>query len=228
MAPAPTDVPKIKICGITTAQDAELAVELGAWAVGVILAPSPRRARMADAELIARTVRKRALLTGVFVNAEIDEIVRVHDRVGGFDVVQLHGDEGAAFADVVARRTGARIMKAMPIGDAGDVQRLDAYNRVDFHLVDARVVGLRGGTGRLVDPDFLSRRRSRLPLVLSGGLTPENVGEAIAAVHPYAVDVASGTESAQGVKDPDRMRRFVDAVAATAPAAPEPEPVEIP
>ncbi len=220
--------PKVKICGVTNVQDAELAVELGAWAVGVILAPSPRRARIADAEQIAAMVKRRALLAGVFVNSPIDEIVRVHERLGGFDLVQLHGDEGTAFAEVVARRTGARIVKAMGVGDAGDVQALDAFNRVDYHLVDARVIGLRGGTGKTIDPDHLRRRSSKLPLVLSGGLAPENVADAIAAVDPYAVDVASGTEAAQGVKDPERMRAFFGAVQATGDEDVEDEHVAAP
>jgi phosphoribosylanthranilate isomerase len=198
--------PNVKICGITTVEDAELAVELGAWAVGCIFhRPSPRHCAPAAAERIAAAVRRRTLVAGVFVNHPLDAIVRLHDRVG-FDVVQLHGDEGTAFASEVARRTGAKVIKAVRVHDAGDVRALDAFRSVDFHLVDS------AERGQPVDPSLLRVRRAEIPLILAGGLTPENVGEAIAAADPFAVDVASGVEAEPGRKDPERMRAFFAAV----------------
>ncbi len=205
-------VPLVKICGITRVQDAELATELGAWAIGLIFhGPSPRSVSPADAEAVAAAVRKRALVTGVFVNHTLDDIARLHARIG-FDVLQLHGDEGPAFAAEAHRRTGALVMKAVQAADRGDVQALDRFRDVAFHLVDARVPGLRGGTGQTVDHELLRGRRAPVPLVLSGGLTPDNVAAAIEAVQPYAVDTASGTEAEPGVKDPERLRAFFEAV----------------
>lgn len=205
---------RIKVCGLTDASDAELAIELGAWALGVIFwRPSPRAATPAQAERIAAAARRRALLAGVFADATLDEIFRLHDRIG-FDVIQLHGDEGTAYCAAVARRTGAKVCKAVRARTAGDVRALDAFRGADLHLIDAP-----WGTHDL-DRTLLAARRSEIPLVLAGGLTAENVGVAIADAQPYAVDTASGTESEPGRKDPERLRAFFDAVAATE-AAPE-------
>src|SRR5207244_12219720 len=119
--------PRVRSCGRTRLEDAELAVELGAWALGLVFAPgSPRRCRPVDAERIAAALRRRALVTGVFVNASLDEVARLHDRIG-FSLLQLHGDEGPAYCGEAHRRTGARIIKARAIRDRGDVQALDAF-----------------------------------------------------------------------------------------------------
>jgi phosphoribosylanthranilate isomerase len=204
--------PRVKICGLTRVEDAALAVDLGAWALGMIFAPgSPRRCRIGDAEAIAGALRGRAELAGVFVNAPLDELVRLHERVR-FTLLQLHGDEGPSYCSAAARRTGARIIKAANVADRGDVQALDAFREVDFHLVDARVAGMRGGTGQTVDAELVRSRRSDLPLILAGGLTDENVAAAATAVQPFAVDTASGTEAEPGVKDHERLRAFFEAV----------------
>ena len=199
--------PNVKICGITTVQDAELAVEHGAWAVGLIFhRPSPRSCAPAEAERIAAAVRRRTLVTGVFVNHPLDAITRLHDRVG-FDLVQLHGDEGPAFAAEVARRTGAKLVKAARVHDAGDVRALDGFRTADFHLIDS------AESGQPVDPALLRVRRADIPLIVAGGLTAENVVEVIEATDPFAVDVASGTEGDEpGRKDPERLAAFFEAV----------------
>ena len=200
--------PRVKICGLTRLEDAELAVELGAWALGLIFAPgSPRRCRPADAERIAAALRRRAEVAGVFVNAPLDEVARLHERIG-FTLLQLHGDEGPAYCGEAHRRTGARVIKARAIRDRGDVQALDAFRDVEFHMVD----GPKGDRSQAVDADLVRARRSRVPLILAGGLTPENVASAAAAVGPYAVDTASGTEAEPGVKDPDKLRAFFAAL----------------
>ncbi len=131
-------------------------------------------------------------------------------------MLQLHGDEGPSFCAEAARRTGARIIKAAQVSGAGDVRDLERFH-VDFHLLDARSAadsrrGMRGGTGETFDWELVAARRSKVPLILSGGLDAENVAEAIAATRPYAVDSASGTESAPGHKDPRRLRALFDAV----------------
>ena len=208
---------RVKHCGITSIGDAVLAVDAGAWALGMIFWPgSPRRCAPDVADEIGRLLRRRVELAGVFVNATLDEIAALADVVA-LSIVQLHGDEGPAFAAEVARRTGAKVIKAERIGSRSDLQALQAFRNVDFHLVDARVEGMRGGTGETVDWDLLASRTSDVPLILSGGLTADNVAEAIGAVAPYAVDVASGTEASPGIKDPLKLEAFSAAVAAAAP-----------
>jgi phosphoribosylanthranilate isomerase len=212
-------VPRIKLCGITSLDDAQLAVEAGAWAVGCILwRRSPRACRPAEAGRIAAALHRRAEVCGVFVNPPLDEVTGLVDGLG-LTMVQLHGDEGPAFCAEVARRTGAKVMKAAPVRTGADIRALEAFH-TDLHLLDAHQPGMRGGTGETFDWELVRTRRSSVPLVLSGGLRPENVARAIEVVHPYAVDVASGTEARPGVKDPDKVRAFVEAVRATAVEAP--------
>jgi phosphoribosylanthranilate isomerase len=207
--------PRIKLCGITSLDDAQLAVDAGAWAVGCILWPdSPRVCDPAEAGRIAAAVRRRAQVCGVFVNSHLDEVTELVDALG-LTMVQLHGDEGPAYCAEVARRTGAKVIKAAAVSTQADVQALETFH-TDFHMLDAHRPGMRGGTGETFDWELVRARRSSIPLILSGGLRPENVAEAIAATHPFAVDTASGTESAPGVKDPAKVAAFVEAVHATA------------
>jgi phosphoribosylanthranilate isomerase len=203
--------PRIKLCGITSLDDARLAVDAGAWAVGCILWPrSPRACEPAEAARIVTALRRRAHVCGVFVNPHLDEVTELVDALG-LTMVQLHGDEGPAFCGEVARRTGAKIIKAAAVRTQADVQALESFH-TDFHMLDAYRPGLRGGTGETFDWELVRARRSSIPLILSGGLRPDNVADAIAAVHPFGVDSASGTEAAPGVKDPGKVAAFVEAV----------------
>ncbi|HMJ35832.1 MAG TPA: phosphoribosylanthranilate isomerase [Baekduia sp.] len=216
-------VPRIKFCGITSLSDAELAVENDAWAIGLILWPeSQRAADPAEGARIARQLRRQVEIAGVFVNQSLDEVERLADTIG-LSLIQLHGDEGPAYANEVARRTGAKVVKAQSVRLASDVVAIQAF-RTDFHLLDTHRDGLRGGTGETFDWDMVSRRYSKVPLILSGGLTPENVVQAIEKVHPFAVDVASGVEASPGVKDPDKVAAFAAAVRSTAAEGEEPPP----
>lgn len=211
---------RVKHCGIARVEDAEAAVEAGAWALGMIFWPGSERACPPDvAAAVGRRLRRRAELAGVFVNQTLDEIAAYAETVP-LSLVQLHGEEGPSFCAEVARRTGARVIKAARVRSNEDVQALRAFRVVDFHLVDAHVEGRRGGTGQTVDWSLLRPLNRDVPLILSGGLTPGNVGEAVAAVNPYAVDVASGTELEPGVKDHAKLRAFGEA-AASAPDAAE-------
>jgi phosphoribosylanthranilate isomerase len=204
---------RVKICGLTRLEDAQAAVELGAWAVGMVFAPeSRRRCSLEQAERIGAALHRRAEIAGVFVNAHLDEIAELHERVG-FTLVQLQGEEGPAFAAEVARRTGARIIKAAAVRGPGTLQNLARFH-TDFHLLDGHQPGLSGGTGTSFDWSLLARRRSKVPLILSGGLRAENVGEAIARTNPFAVDVASGVEAAPGIKEHELMREFFAAAGA--------------
>jgi phosphoribosylanthranilate isomerase len=218
---------KVKICGVTGVDDARLAVELGAWAVGLIFDErSPRRCDLPAAEGIAAELRRQVNLTGVFVNRPLDEVADVADRCS-LAILQLHGDEGPAYCREAARRTGARVMKAVRVKDASSVRALSAWP-VDLHLLDAHVPGRRGGTGETFNWDLAHAHPGHTPIVLSGGLTPDNVGAGIAAVRPFAADTASGTEAEPGRKDPAKLKAFFLAVAAAAerldPPAPGLEP----
>jgi phosphoribosylanthranilate isomerase len=213
--------PRIKICGITGLDDAKRAVEAGAWALGVILFPgSPRRCPLPAAERIAGTLRRKAEICGVFVNAPLDEVTGTADGIG-LSMIQLHGDEGPAYCAEVARRTGAKVMKAARVRTGADIAAIERFH-TDFHLLDTHQSGRWGGTGETFDWELVRQRRTSIPFVLSGGLTPENVGAAIAATSPFAVDTASGTEARPGVKDPEKLRAFAAAVAASVPAVAEP------
>lgn len=213
-----TDVTRVKHCGITSLADAELCAGVGAWALGMVFMPgSPRRVDPDEAARIGAAMKRRVELVGVFVNQPLDEVVLTADQVG-LSMVQLHGDEGPAYADEVARRTGLGVIKAARVGDAGDVQAIAAFPRVDYHLLDTRVAGRPGGTGETFDWRLAAHHRGAVPLILAGGLTADNVAEAIGVVRPFAVDVASGTEASPGVKDAARVQAFQEAVLSTLPA----------
>ncbi|MBV8221169.1 MAG: phosphoribosylanthranilate isomerase [Solirubrobacterales bacterium] len=214
-------VTKIKFCGITRLDDAELAIANGAWAIGLIFWPnSPRRAELDTAAEIAAAVKRRAEVAGVFVNATLDEVAQTADAVG-LTMLQFHGEEGPAYCAEAARRTGAKVIKAARVRSGADVQALAPFH-TDYHLLDSYTAGVPGGTGETFSWEIARARRGRVPVILSGGLTPDNVADAIAAVRPYAVDVASGVELSPGRKDPEKLQAFAAAVrsATPAPAAP--------
>ncbi len=202
---------RVKVCGITRHEDAELAVELGAWALGFFLWPqSPRAADPAAAAAIAAALRRRVELVGVFVNATLDEISHAAEDLH-LSHLQLHGDEGPAFCAEAGRRTGAKVIKAVRIASAADLQDVERFH-TDFHLLDTAARGLRGGSGQTWDWALAARRRRKVPAILSGGLTADNVAAGIAALDPWAVDVSSGVEAEPGVKDPEKLRAFMAAV----------------
>jgi phosphoribosylanthranilate isomerase len=210
--------PKIKFCGITSLSDAQRAVSAGAWAVGLILWPhSPRACDPDAAAEIAAALKRRVEVAGVFVNPTLDELVRTADAVN-LTMIQLHGDEGPAFCAEAARRTGCKVIKAARVRSGADIQALAAFH-TDFHLLDSYSLAKRGGTGETFAWEIARAHRGSVPVILSGGLGPDNVAQAIAAVRPFAVDVASGVELAPGRKDPDRLDAFAAAVRATAPTA---------
>jgi len=196
---------RVKVCGITRPEDAELAAELGAWAIGFILWPgSARHVDPALAAGIARTVRRRVQLAGVFVNQPLDDIAQIADEIG-LTHIQLHGDEGPRFCSAVGQRTGCRVIKAVRVRTRADIADAERFH-TELQMLDG------AGNGKPWDWGLVATRRSRTPLILAGGLTAENVGAAIDAVHPWAVDVASGVESEPGVKDPEKVRAFLGAV----------------
>lgn len=198
---------------MTDVGDARLAVECGAWAIGLVFAPdSPRRCDLEAAVEIGFELRRQVEIAGVFVNSPLDEVAAVAEQVP-LSILQLHGDEGPAYCREAARRTGAKVMKAARVKDAASIRGLEPFH-TDLHLLDAHVPGARGGTGERFDWELARRHGGSAPVVLSGGLTPDNVGEGIATVRPFAVDTASGTEASPGRKDPAKLRAFARAVEA--------------
>jgi phosphoribosylanthranilate isomerase len=200
---------RVKICGNTSLADAERAQRLGAWAIGLIHDPeSPRYCPPEVAAEIGAALKRRCEVAGVFVNATLDDIARAAESAQ-LTMLQLHGDEGPAFCAEAARRTGCKVIKALRVQSAADVRAAEAY-RTDFHLLDAYRPGRAGGTGESFDWELAAAHRSAIPLILAGGLRPENVGEAIEAARPFAVDVASGVESEPGRKDPVKLEAFFE------------------
>jgi phosphoribosylanthranilate isomerase len=202
---------KVKICGVTNGADAELAASHGAWAVGMIFYPESSRACDPEAAAeIATALKRRVETVGVFVNTPLDELIEVAENVG-VSMLQLHGDEGPAYCQEAARRSGLKVIKAARVRDAASVRGLLAY-RTDFHMLDAYVPGRRGGTGERFDWSLAGEHRTKTPLILSGGINPENAAEAVSTTRPFAIDVASGVEAEPGRKDPEKLARLFESV----------------
>jgi phosphoribosylanthranilate isomerase len=198
---------RVKFCGITSVDDAREAARLGAWAIGLNHhRDSPRFCEPTVAAAIGGALKRRLEIVGVFVNPTLGQLdAAAQDE--SLTMVQLHGDEGPAFCREAARRTGCKVIKALSVRSAADIRGAEAY-RTDFHLLDAHRLGTPGGTGESFDWDLLAARRSEVPLILAGGLTPANLAAGVAAAHPFAVDVASGVEAEPGVKDHALMAAF--------------------
>jgi phosphoribosylanthranilate isomerase len=201
---------RVKFCGITNLDDAAEAVQLGAWAIGLIhYDRSPRYVEPGAAAEIAAAYRRKCEVVGVFVNPTLDEVARAVEDAQ-LTMVQLNGNEGSSFCAEAARRTGLKVIKAIHVASAADVHGAEAY-RTDFHLFDRRADGLWGGSGSSFDWELLRGHRSEVPAILAGGLTADNVAAAIEVARPYAVDVASGVESEPGRKDHAAMAAFFEA-----------------
>lgn len=213
------DVVRVKICGVTSADNAAMVAAAGADFLGLNFWPGSRRhLPVARAPEVAAAARQAgARIVGLFVNAAADEIEAAH-RAVGLDVVQLHGDETPAQVAELATRLGLPVWKALALADDASLSQLAAYPAAEALLLDAPSAG-RGGSGISLDAALVAVARQRYPerrIVLAGGLTPGNVAAAIAAARPWAVDVASGVEQAPGHKDPAKVRAFLDAVRSAA------------
>lgn len=215
--PLPSDSPmfRIKICGITRIEDATAAASAGADAIGLnFYERSPRRIDLETAQKIADSTPTGLLKIGVFVNCPIDEIRRIAE-LARLDAAQLHGDELPSHVVELAPLPVIRAVRCRD--DLIDIERYllacrSAGRLPDAILVDGYTAGEFGGVGRLASWDVINRDRAMvcgLPLILAGGLAPANVADAIAVVQPNGVDVASGVESAPGVKSADLIEQFV-------------------
>ncbi len=215
---------EIKFCGLTRPEDARLATSLGAAYLGFIFAPSPRQLTIERAAMLLATLGNsgrggrapRPRLVGVFAGADVATIAAAVATLG-LDVVQLHGAEDARLVRALRDATDARIWRVVHVGPEGiDENCLTSATPSDGVLLDARVDGMLGGTGCSFDwarvRESVTSLRGAGPIILAGGLRPENVARAIELFAPDVVDVSSGVESSPGCKDPARMRAFADAV----------------
>lgn len=212
-APTPSPIPTrspspvhVKVCGITSIGDAELCIRLGASAIGLNFVPqSPRCIDATTARAISRAIGTRALVVGVLANLDGGAARKLRDEAE-LGCLQMHGDEPPDYLTPFLPHA----YKAARIGCAEDVATAERYPG-DYLLVDAKVSGQLGGTGVRLDPSLVAGLATRRRLVLAGGLRPDNVREAILAVRPWAVDVASGVEGAAGPrrKDPSKVADFI-------------------
>jgi len=198
----------VKICGITRAEDAEAAVECGANAVGFIFWPqSPRCVDVSLARDIVATLPREVTPVGVFVNQPADEVNRTAQQVG-LGAVQLHGDEGANYVRVMSRP----VIKAVALPSAMKSLAFASWMDDVRLLLDVHDPAKRGGTGRTIDWTLAAEIACERHIVLAGGLTPDNVSEAIARVQPFGVDVSSGVEARPGIKDHGRLKALFEAI----------------
>lgn len=201
---------KIKICGITNAEDAALAVSLGADALGFILyRQSPRFVEPAVVRAIVAELPPFVLPIGVFVNEEADVVRHLMDECG-LALAQLHGDETASYCHSLGRQA----LKALRLKDRGAFLALAEFQgraNIRGFVIDAFSEQAYGGTGQTVDWTLAAEAARAAPILLAGGLTPSNVSQAIQAVRPYGVDVSSGVEARPGKKDPVKVKAFIEA-----------------
>ena len=199
---------KVKVCGITRRDDALLAADLGASAVGFVFWPrSPRYVEPEAAAAISRELPADVAPIGVFVDAPVDDVRRIAAEVG-LAAVQLHGDEPPTLCDGLPYR----VLKAVPVVGAATHDAADRVPSRVTVLLDARDPIRKGGTGRPVDWSVAAGVAVRRRIFLAGGLRPENVGEALRVVRPYGIDVSSGVEAEPGRKDAGRLRGFFEEV----------------
>jgi phosphoribosylanthranilate isomerase len=195
---------RVKICGITNVEDALLAVAAGADAIGLIFyKESPRALLREQAAAIVRVLPPFVQAVGLFVNADIGFVNATADACR-LDIVQLHGEESPEFCGLVQRR----VIKAFRVKDAASLDPMKNY-RVAGYLLDAWSPKAHGGTGTTFNWEVAKIAGKFGPIILAGGLTPDNVRKAVESVAPYGVDVSSGVESAPGKKDLEKVREFI-------------------
>lgn len=197
---------RIKICGITSVDDAKAAATAGADAIGLVMAESPRQVNTALARHIAQQLPPFVTVVAVFVNEEIRTVERLHREIG-FHVAQLHGDEDPDYL----RHLEVPAIKSFAVRDNSVLEQIEEYREPAF-LLDAYSPTKAGGTGQSFDWQIAVKAKAYGRVILSGGLTPDNVTDALQTVHPWAVDVSSGVESSPGKKDHNRIVEFITKV----------------
>jgi phosphoribosylanthranilate isomerase len=196
----------VKICGITNLGDARVAGDAGADAVGFIFAESPRRIDAEEARKISIALPENVIRVGVFVDEGPAEVLRISREVG-LDLAQLHGEETPE-AVTALREAGVKVMKALRVESAASLEALDEYE-ADLFLLDAHSARAQGGTGERFEWGVAKSLKGRDNILVSGGLDPENVREAVEFFEPFGVDASSSLEDGPGRKNGELVRRFV-------------------
>ncbi len=204
---------RIKICGITNLEDAQCAATCGADAIGFVFADSPRRVSPELAGEIIVEIGPSTTGVGVFVNETIEGIKSAMG-ISGCTEAQLHGEEGEEYLEALATYTIVKALRVRAVGHSFSMP-LTRYREASAILLDTYVPGQSGGTGQRFDPAFAAELvKEGWRVIVAGGLTPENVGEIVASIRPYGVDVSSGVESTPGKKDHHKIASFITAVRA--------------
>jgi phosphoribosylanthranilate isomerase len=196
----------VKICGITNAGDARLAADAGADAIGLVFAESPRHVGVEESHKVSVALPEEIIKVGIFVDEDPAEILRISREVG-LDLAQLHGDETPETVTAL-REAGVKVMKALRVESAATLEAIDEYE-ADLFLLDAYSSRARGGTGERFDWGVAKSLKGRDNIVVSGGLGPENVREAVGFFEPFGVDASSSLEDGPGRKNGELVRRFV-------------------
>lgn len=198
---------RVKICGITNIDDALNAVQLGADALGFVFAPSPRQVVASKIKVIIEKLPPWVSAVGVFVNEKPERVLQIVNQTG-LDWVQLHGEESPDYC----RELGLKVIKSLRVKDRSSLGKIPEFS-VSGILLDTYDPALFGGTGKGFNWDLgVEAKKFDKPIILAGGLNPENVAEAISKVQPYGVDVSSGVESSPGKKDYEKMKQFMEIV----------------
>ena len=196
---------RVKVCGITNLEDALAAVSLGAYALGFVFAPSPRQITPDKAAEIIAQLPPFVSRVGVFVDSPLEQVQETI-AIAGLSMVQLHGSEDAEYCQALS----PRVIKAFRVRSDSILRELPRY-KVSAYLLDSYDAALKGGTGKTFDWSIAKAASKLGCIILSGGLNPDNVRQAIEQVEPYAVDVSSGVEVSPGKKDHDKLRAFIEA-----------------
>ncbi|OGH97486.1 MAG: hypothetical protein A2104_07810 [Candidatus Melainabacteria bacterium GWF2_32_7] len=205
---------KIKICGITTLEDASLAAQLGAWAVGFIFyKKSPRYIEPDKAKLIIKELPDNIEKIGVFVDLPLDEIQDIALKTG-ITQIQLHGNESKDFCTEVVNKINLPVIKAIRVKDFVDLSSIPDYkNVVSAVLLDSYSKALFGGTGESFNWGIAKEAKTyNIPIILAGGINPDNIVSAYAEVQPYALDISSGIEEYKGIKDHNKLKELFSAI----------------
>lgn len=215
----------VKICGIRDLEMLQITAQAGAEFVGLVFyPPSPRTIELDVAQILTQAMPKTLRSVGLFVEPTDQEVLRIISSAS-LDMIQLHGDETPERVEQIAALTNMPIIKAIRVSGPEDIDRAHDYEEcADWLLFDSKIPpltspplaggeeeGMPGGTGESFDWSLLKGRTFSKPWMLSGGLTPENVGEALKILKPDAIDVSSGVEAQRGIKDPEKIKAFVNA-----------------
>lgn len=202
----------LKICGFTVAEETRQAAAMGANAIGLVFAPSPRRVTLDQAVTISRQLPPEVAKVGVFVNASAYDVLQTAE-LAGLDTVQLHGDEPPSMIALL-HHAGLRVIKALPLRSSDVFRRIAMYRNcgVQCYLLDSYVAGRAGGTGVVGNWRLAAQVARHHPVILAGGLHRGNVAQALRQVRPWGVDVSSGVEASPGRKCPEKIREFVQQI----------------